>query len=299
MTAPAQTLVQGAPEARPGRRRNLNFLGLAPFFIFAALFLLIPVVFLVVGSLQDAQGNPTLANYGDLSQNFIIDAYVTSIRVSLLTAIAGGLFGFLLAYAVILGGLPSFLRPALMTFSGVASNFAGVPLALAFIFTLGHVGLVTKFLLDSFGIDIYGGGFNLYSEVGLDVVYMYFQFPLMVLIMAPAIDGLRQDWREASANLGATPAEYWRHIALPILTPTLLGTMILLFGNSFGAQATAYVLTAGQVNLVTLVISAQMSGDVLHNVGLGYSLAVGMIAIMAVAIFFYTLLQRRSERWLR
>ena len=128
---------------------------------------------------------------------------------------------------------------------------------------------------------------------------MYFQFPLMVLIMAPAIDGLRQDWREASANLGATPAEYWRHIALPILTPTLLGTMILLFGNSFGAQATAYELTAGQVNLVTLVISAQMSGDVLHNVGLGYSLAVGMIAIMAVAIFFYTLLQRRSERWLR
>ncbi|HTS15422.1 MAG TPA: ABC transporter permease subunit [Candidatus Sulfotelmatobacter sp.] len=299
MTAPAQTLVQGAPKARPARRRWVNLLGLAPFFVAAFLFMLLPMAFLVAGSFQDVHGSLTTQNYADLSQNFIVDAYVTSIRVSLATALAGGIFGFLLAYAVILGGLPGFLRTALMTFSGVASNFAGIPLALAFIFTLGHQGFLTLLLLNIFGIDIWARGFNLYSEIGLDVVYMYFQFPLMVLIMAPAIDGLRQDWREASANLGATSAQYWRHIALPILTPTLLGTMILLFGNSFGAQATAYALTAGQVNLVTLVISDQMSGDVLHNVGLGYALAVGMVVIMAVAITLYTILQRRSERWLR
>ncbi len=299
MTAPAQMLVQGAPKARPARRRWVALIGLVPFFLAAFLFLLLPTAFLIVGSFQDAQGNLTTQNYGDLAQNFIVDAYITSLRVSLVTAVLGGVFGFLLAYAVILGGLPRFLRNALMTFSGVASNFAGIPLALAFIFTLGHVGFLTLLIKNTLGIDIWGHGFNLYSEIGLDVTYMYFQFPLMVLIMAPAIDGLRQDWREASANLGATSGQYWRHIALPILTPTLLGTMILLFGNSFGAQATAYALTAGQVNLVTLVISDQMSGDVLHNVGLGYALAVGMVVIMAVAITLYTILQRRSERWLR
>ena len=188
-----------------------------------------------------------------------------------------------------------------MTFCGVASNFAGVPLALAFIFTIGFQGLATKFLFDSFGLDLYprGGDFSLYSKLGLEIVYLYFQFPLMVLIMAPAIDGLRREWREASENLGATPAQYWRHVALPILTPTLMGTIILLFGNAFGAQATAYQLTGGLIPLPTLLIGSQISGDVFHNTGLGYAMAVGMIVVMAIAIAVYSRLQRTSERWLR
>ena len=205
------------------------------------------------------------------------------------------------AYAVILGGLPRILRSLLMTFSGVASNFAGVPLALAFTFTLGFQGMVTKFLADTLGINLYGKaiGFSLYTKLGLEIVYLYFQFPLMVLIMAPAIDGLKREWREASENLGASPREYWQHVALPILTPTLLGTMILLFGNAFGAQATAYQLTSGSIPLVTLLISNQISGDVFHNIGLGYAMAMGMVVIMAVAIGIYARLQRTSERWLR
>ena len=121
----------------------------------------------------------------------------------------------------------------------------------------------------------------------------------MVLIMAPAIEGLKPDWREAAENLGATTGQYWRTVALPVLTPTILGTMILLFANSFGAQATAYQLTACQVNLTTCVISAELRGNVLHNVGLGYALAMGMVVIMAVALLFYVLLQRRAERWLK
>jgi len=281
------------------RRTTWSWLGVVPFFAFSILFMILPIMFLVIGSFQDSSGNVTLKNYADLSQNFIVESYRNSIEISLVTAIGGGLFGFLLAYAVVLGGLPSWVRTALMTFSGVASNFAGVPLALAFIFTLGNVGLVTKFLLDTFGISLGDAGFSLYTKIGLEVVYMYFQFPLMVLIVAPALDGLRREWREASENLGATPAQYWRHVAFPILMPTLLGTVILLFGNSFGAQATAYQLSGGTINLVTLVISSQMRGDVLHNPGLGYALAMGMVVIMAGSIAAYALLQRRSERWLR
>ena len=134
-----------------------------------------------------------------------------------------------------------------MTFSGVASNFAGVPLALAFISTLGQLGLVTVLLQRAFGINLYAAGFNLYSKLGPELVYLYFQFPLMVLIIAPAIDGLKQEWREAAENLGATPRQYWRHVALPILRPSSSARMILLFGNAFGAQATAYQLTGGQI----------------------------------------------------
>ena len=180
----------------------------------------------------------------------------------------------------------------------MASNFAGVPLAAAFIFTLGRIGAITA-LFELIGIDIYGAGFTLYSYWGLTIVYLFFQIPLMVLVLLPALDGLKQDWREAAENLGATPRQYWRRVALPILFPTILGTMILLFGNAFGAQATAYQLTGGSLPIVPVIIGAQISGDVLHNPGLGYAMAMGMVVIMGGSIILYTVLQRRAERWRR
>jgi len=289
----------GAPPARPGRRRmGWSWLGLVPFLAFSAAFMLIPTIYLVVGSFQDNDGQFTLQNYADLGGDLTRQAYLTSIEISFVTAVAGAVLGFLLAFAVISGGLPRVFRGALMTFSGVASNFAGIPLALAFIFTLGRTGLVTGVLVNVFGVDIYGTGFTLYSKLGIEIVYMYFQFPLMVLIIAPAIDGLRRDWREASENMGASTFQYWRYVALPILTPSILGATILLFGNAFGAQATAYQL-APLVNIAPVLIGRQLQGDVLHNSGLGYALAMGMVAIMGVTILGYSLLQRRSERWLR
>jgi putative spermidine/putrescine transport system permease protein len=291
-----------APPERPARRaRSFSFswAGLVPFFLFSAMFLGLPLAFLAFGSIADNKtGAPTIDNYAALTTPSVATAFRNSIEVSLVTAIIGGIFGFLLAVAVILGRLPRILRSALMTFSGVASNFAGIPLALAFTYTLSTTGFLTV-LLEGVGIHLYSGSFTIFSKVGIEIVYLYFQFPLMVLIIAPAIDGLKPEWREAAENMGATGFQYWRRIALPILTPTLLGSMILLFGNSFGAQATAYQLTAGQVALVPLAIGNQISGDVLHNTGLGYAMAMGMVAVMGISIVGYTLLQRRSERWLR
>ncbi len=297
MTEAVVVRERGALPARPARRFGWAWLGLMPFFLFSFAFMILPTIYLIVGSLlKDDQ--PSFQNYADLGTGIIPGAFLTSIEISLVTAIAGGILGFLLAYAIILGGLPSFLRTAVMTFSGVASNFAGVPLALAFVFTLGQLGIVTVFLKD-LGLNLYEGDFRLTGKFGLELVYLYFQIPLMVLIIAPAIDGLKKEWREAAENMGASPSQYWRKVALPILMPSILGTMVLLFGNAFGAQATAYQLTGGTLNIVTLVISSQIRGDVLHNPGLGYAAAMGMVAIMAVSIGIYTVLQRRAERWLR
>ena len=289
---------RGAQSARPARRLSWSWLGLVPYFVFALMFIGAPVSYLVIGSFQNEAGETTLQNYVDLTAPNIANAFAISIEISLVTAIVGGIFGFLLAYAVILGGLPPFLRDALMTFSGVASNFAGIPLALAFIFTLGQLGIVTVFL-KNFGINLYAEGFTIYSKLGLELVYLYFQFPLMVLIIAPAIDGLKPEWREAAENLGASPRQYWQRVGLPILFPTILGTMILLFGNSLGAQATAYQLTSGTLPIVPVMIGAQISGDVLHNTGLGYAMAMGLVFIMTISIVIYLLLQRRAERWRR
>jgi putative spermidine/putrescine transport system permease protein len=154
-------------------------------------------------------------------------------------------------------------------------------------------------LLKSIGINLYANGFSLYSFWGLSLTYMFFQFPLMVLIITPALDGLKKEWSEAAENLGASHSLYWRKVALPIMMPSILGAMILLFGNSFGAYATAYSLTGGFINLITIVIGSQIKGDILYNPGLGYVLAVGMIVVMSVMMSIYYLLRRRSERWMR
>jgi putative spermidine/putrescine transport system permease protein len=294
MTAAPLVDARGVPP-RAGRRLPLAWLGVAPFFLFAAAFLVLPAAYLFTGSLLDTHGQPTLANYGRLAEPNLASAYAASLEISLVTAVAGGIIGFLLAYAAIAGGLPRFLRSILMTFSGVASNFAGVPLALAFTFTLGRMGLLTL-VLQAFG---WNTNFQLYSKFALELAYIYFQFPLMVLIIAPAIDGLKKDWREAAESMGASSFQYWRHVALPILLPSLLGAVILLFGNAFGAQATAFQLSGGAINIVTIAITRELRGDVSNDPGVGYALAMGMVLIMAVSIAAYALLQRRSERWLR
>lgn len=294
MTSDTKPLPATKPPAREGL---LKWLGVVPFFLFALAFLIAPATFLFLGSFQDLQGNFTLDNFRNLNQPIVVNAYRNSLQVSLATAVGGTIFGFLMAYAVTIGRARR-ARSGLLTFSGVASNFAGVPLAFAFIATLGRIGLVTT-LLKGIGIDLYQQGFSLYSFAGLSLTYMYFQFPLMILIIAPAIEGLKREWREAAENLGATSGEYWRYVAFPVLLPSLLGAMILLFANAFGAYATAFALTGGTINLVTILIGTQMRGDVLRDPGLGYALAVGMVAIMAVSITAYTLLQRRSERWLK
>lgn len=291
-----ETNVGGAK--RPPRLQFGHWLGVLPFFIFSGLFLIGPMLILFYRSFEGLEGGMTIDNYRQLVSPTVVDAYTMSIRVSLTTAILGGIIGFLIAWAISMGGLPGPFRDATVTFAGVASNFAGVPLAAAFIFTLGRVGVITAFI-ELLGIDLYRSGFSLYSFTGLTVVYLYFQIPLMVLVILPAIDGLKREWREAAENLGATPSQYWRQIALPVLMPSILGTMILLFGNAFGAHATAYALTGGLLPLATLLIGQQISGDVLHNPGLGYAVAMGMVIIMALSILVYSILQRRSERWLR
>jgi len=290
-----------APSARPPRKSfSWTWVGVVPFFLFAFMFLFLPSASIFVRSFESVDHTFTFQNILDIFQKSDIrNAYKLSLQISLVTAIGGAFFGFLLAYAVTIGGLPKFVRNFMLTFSGVASNFAGVPLAFAFVATMGNAGLVTRIIEGLTGIDIHSSGFTIYNFWGLSIVYMYFQFPLMVLVMAPALDGLRREWREACENLGGNSYHYWRYVALPILAPTLLGTAILLFGNSFGAYATAYAFTGSFLNLVSIVIGAQIQGDVLYNPGLGNAMALGMIVIMSLVMLVYVWMQRRAARWIK
>ncbi len=273
--------------------------GVLPFFLFAILFLLLPTGILIVGAFQDSDGHFTLANFGDLMQPSILSAFRISLYVSGTSALLGALFGFAIAWAAVLGRLPLWIRPTLMTFSGVASQFAGVPLAFAFIATVGRLGLVTLLLRDIFGFNLYATGFNLLTFWGLTFTYLYFQIPLMVLVVTPALDGLKKEWREAADILGATRWQYWRYVAGPVLWPSVMGATLLLFANAFGAIATAYALTGSSLNIITILLYAQIRGDVLHNPNLGFAIAVAMIVITAVSNLLYIWLRARSERWLK
>lgn len=281
------------------KRLPLSWLGVVPFFAFALLFLIWPTLDLMIGAFQTPTGEFTLQNIANLNQDSIISAYKISIQVSVASAVLGAVFGFFLAHAAVMGNLPGWMRPTLTTFSGVASNFAGVPLAFAFIATLGRTGLVTTLLYSFFGFNLYSTGFNILSFWGLTITYLYFQIPLMVLILMPALDGLKKEWREAASILGATKVQFWTHVAFPVLWPSLLGATMLLFANAFGAIATAYALTGSSLNIVPILLYAQIRGDVLHDPNLGYALALGMIVITALSNITYIWLRARSDRWLR
>ena len=287
-----------ATSAAPRRRRSWAWVGLLPFLGFLGLFLLVPTVTVL---------SQALTNNGALDFSAMREAvtgqyqrsFVASIKLSVVTAILGGIIGVMLAYALATLERPKFLRSGAIAFSGVAANLGGLPLAFAFIATLGAQGLATK-ILKTGGIDLISHGITVYSFWGLVVVYLYFQIPLMVLVTIPAIDGLKPAWREAAQNLGSTSFGYWRRVGIPVLAPSILGGMLLLFANAFSAYATAYVLSTGTSNLVSVQIRFFLQGNTITGKGqLGYALASWMIIIMIVCMGGYLMLRHRAERWRR
>ena len=268
-----------------------------PFFAYTILFLFLPAGEVLVGAFKGVHGGWTLSNVTGLRHQPYFNAFKNSIEISLVTALIGGVVGLGVAYAAIREGTPRWIRSGLTTFSGVAANFGGIPLAFAFIATLGTIGVITQFLKNQLHLDLYANGFTIFSKTGIEVVYLYFQLPLMILVIAPAIDGLKREWREAASNLGASSFQFWRYIGVPVLMPSLLGAIILLFGNSFAAYATAYGLTGGVVSLVPILIGAYYTGNVLSNPHLAQAMAFGMFLVLAVMMVAYVPLQRRAARW--
>lgn len=282
----------GAP---PAARRSWAWLGVVPFFAFLFLFLIVPAISVFINAFDTTKGFSFSAMSEAMSgQNR--SAFWFSVRFSAGSALVGVVFGTLLAYAAATATRPRWLRNGVTSFSGVAANMGGLPLAFMFLALLGRQGLLTKIFLAG-GWDLYGGDFELGSVPGLITVYSYFNIPLMVLITLPAIDGLKPAWREACANLGGTSFTYWWRIGLPVLAPSLLGGFLLLFANSFSAYATAAVLTDNSM-IVSRRIGFFLGGDVsIGENAVGFSLAAWMIIIMAASMGLYWVARRRAERW--
>lgn len=271
----------------------LAWLGLAPFFLFGIAFEVIPVFTLLRSSLTTGDAL-TLSNYERALTPLFVESLRNSVQLSATTALLGVVFGTLVAYAIITTR-NGFVRNALTALADVTTNFGGAPLAFAFIVVLGSTGIVTL-VLKIIGVNLYPDTFRIYSIQGLTVAYLYFQLPLMILLIIPSLLGLRREWREAAINLGASSAQYWLRVGLPILTPALLGGFLLLFANAFGAYATAWTLTGPDVNLVTVQIASLVRGEVQLDPALADALAMMSLLIMAACVAGYQWLGGRASK---
>ncbi|MEU9243719.1 ABC transporter permease subunit [Streptomyces shenzhenensis] len=288
-------VVSAASQKR--RRRAPGWIAVVPLLVFTAVAFGLPAVAMLNGAFTVKDPTSGVSSYTgrnltDSLQGPYLTALVGSVKLSALSALIGAVVGLPLAQAVV-SSRSRALREAVLTASGVLANFGGVPLAFAFVATLGNAGVLTVRL------HLADHGWDLYSFWGLVLVYLYFLIPLMVLTITPALDGLRAQWREAALNNGATGVQYWRFVALPVLAPSLLGGLVLLFGSAFAAYATAAAMVGSAVPLVTLQIADALSGNVLvgqENVALALSLDMVLVAGVVMAV--YLPLQRRSARWL-
>lgn len=281
-----------------GRRLSLDWVGTVPFFVYVALFLLLPTGIVAVGAFTDASNGFTLDNYAHLSRSYVLKATIDTTEVSAFTAVLSAVLGSLLAYAIVTGNPNGVLRRLLISAAGVLAQFGGVTLAFAFIASIGPAGFVYLFA-QSHGLNYYAGGIWLFEIQGLSVVYLYFQIPLMVLVFLPALDGIKPQWREATESLGGSTWHYWRHVAGPILFPAFLGGTLLLFANAFSAYATANALINQGAPMLSQQISNAISSEVgAAEPGFAKAIAVEMILIVTLVTIAYSLLQRRTSRWL-
>ena len=263
-------------------------------------FLGIPLYVVIHGSLTTDSNQFTFSNFSTTFDSpSYRAAFKSSVLLSLWTAVIGAVFGTWLAAAVVTAKPGGLLHRVVQSGSGVLAYFAGVPLAFAFIAALGELGVVTL-ALKHVGIDLYADGFSISSMTGVALCYVYFQVPLMVILISPALEGLRPEWQEAAQGLGATKLRYLRHVAVPVLLPSFVGATLILFGNAFSAYATALALVGSTLNIVPAQIDDAINGNVQVNADrLGLTLGVEMIIIILVVMVGYWLVQRRARRWLR
>jgi len=281
---------------RKKRSNYSNWAGFAPFLIFCLAFEIVPIFFLIRGSIvEKTTGNLTLSHYLALQHPLYINSFVNSIELSGLTALIGVVLGALIGYAIY--RWPSErVQDALITLSDVSTNFAGAPLAFAFVVILGLNGVLTQFLLQYFHFDLYQN-FSIYSFSGLVLAYVYFQLPLMVLLILPAFAGIKKEWQESAQSLSANTLQFWWEIGVPVLMPSLIAGFTLLFANAFGAYATAYTLVQTSMSLVTLQIGYMIAGEVRQDPGVGMAMAVLSLLIMGLSIGVYQIATARARRW--
>ncbi len=293
--APAR---ESLPASTSRRRGSWAWLGLVPFGVYVALFLVLPTALALGSGVFTRAGSFTWSNVGARGDPLILRTFANTAGLSLLTAVNGAAVGALVCYALLGLSPEGTVRSAVDAAAGVLAQFGGVMLAFAFIATIGIQGVITVFLRDAFGIDIFANGTWLYELPGLILPYVFFQIPLMVITFLPALSALKPQWAEANLTLGGSARTFWTHVGVPVLAPSFTASLLLLFANAFSSYATAAALASQGSQIVPLQIRAALTSEtVLGRENLAGALALGMIVVVGAVMGAYTLGQRRAARW--
>ena len=300
--APVSPAAHSAGPATSSRAQrsapSVAWLGLVPFAAYVVLFLAIPTLLAIGSGFFTKDGSFTWSNLSALADPVVLTTFANSAGLSLLTAVVGAIAGALVCYALLGMNPDGAVRSTVDAAAGVLAQFGGVMLAFAFIATIGIQGVVTLFLKNDLGIDIFANGTWLYELPGLILPYIYFQIPLMVITFMPALAALKPQWAEANLTLGGTRASFWLRIGVPVLAPSFLASLLLLFANAFSSYATAAALASQGSQIVPLQIRAALTSEtLLGRENLAGALALGMIVIVGVVMALYSLIQRRAARW--
>jgi putative spermidine/putrescine transport system permease protein len=267
-----------------------NLLILVPFLILVTLFFFVPLIYMIISSFQ-SQGKFSLANYKNIfTSDYILQGFQNSIGISIASALIAIIIAIFACYSLY-SYSPSF-REKVLVVVNLTSNFAGVPLAFAFIILLGNSGLFTLFI-QAIGWD---WNFNLYSWSGLLLIYIYFQLPLAVMLIYPVFYAIQKELKDAAALLGASPVYFWRKIGLPIIWPAIAGTTTILFANAMGAYASAYALTGSGYNLASIRIGALLAGDIFAQPELASAIAVILGLIMVLGMLLSEWLSKKMRK---
>jgi putative spermidine/putrescine transport system permease protein len=286
MVAPHPLVAEQA--RKPSFRASLAPLaGLAPLVALVVLFLALPVATVIYGSLQTSSGHLGLANFAVSFTSIYVNSWATTLGVSAASAATGAAFGLLVAWQLYRGA-GARLREATIAAASVGANFAGLPLALAFMVSLSPGGLVSDWLQTALHVSLAQSGFSLVNPSGLVLVYAFFQVPLMVVLISPALASVAgQDWLAAADSLGAGRIETFVRVVMPVILPAVLGAFLLLLANAFGAYVTAYAIGGGTVNLLPIQIGYLINGNIQLQPGLADALALEMLLCMGVLLLLY------------
>lgn len=235
------------------KKTRIYLLFILPGCVFLAFFMLIPLFSLLFKSFVDEGGSFTLANYFAIFRStYFQQVFWRSIRLSLLSTAVCAALGFPTAYYIskiaknkgmlmALAVFPMFTSPVIRSFSWMV--------------ILGKKGIVNDFLVR---IGLVAKPVSLlYNEFSMTVGFIQLFLPLMILSLIGVMDNISEDLNLAAGSLGASKANVFLNVVLPLSIPGLVTGSVLVFTGCLTAYTTPQLLGGADTRLLSTMIYQQ------------------------------------------
>lgn len=245
---------------------------------------LYPLVVLIINSFKTADGYG-IDNYRMLMQDASIGTSVlNTIKVVVPSTLLSTLIGVVLAWVVVRTNVPGKkVWEHLLAIPYFIPPFIG---AIAWTFLLGPIGHVNQFLANIMGIA--RGPINVYSIGGMVFVLTIYRYAVSYMIVLPAMKKVSASIEEAARMSGASVLRTLKDVTLPILTPSILGAMLLTFMfilSDFGVSAVLGI--PNQIRLMTTQIYFMISkadGSSMQMAS-AYSIVLSLVGLLGLALY--------------